>query len=103
VTAWRDRLQVTALRFDLEEAHKHAVRAAAAGLQDAGLGPHRLTGTAVPTLADAAVTSATPFLRAPLLARISRAQQLHRPPEGEELCPACRVPDPCPTSKELDS
>jgi hypothetical protein len=71
-------------------------------LQDAGLGPVRLTGSAVPVLAEAAVTSATPFLRAPLLSRLHRVRRLHTPdPQGR--CPACAVPAPCPTAKELDA
>jgi hypothetical protein len=87
---------------DLESAHARGVGAAAAGLQDPGLGPLRLVGAAVPTLADAAVTSATPFLRAPLLARISAALRLH-PPAGDEdqHCPTCAEPAPCPTAAVL--
>jgi hypothetical protein len=55
----------------------------------------------VPVLADAAVTSATPFVRAPLLARLSRVRLLH-PPQGEDgRCPSCAVPAPCPTAREL--
>jgi hypothetical protein len=101
VIGWRERLRLTALAADLEQAHGYAVGAAAAGLQDAGLGVLRLTGTAVPVLADAAVTSATPFVRAPLLARLSRVRLLH-PPQGEDgRCPSCAVPAPCPTAREL--
>ncbi|MCU1431530.1 MAG: hypothetical protein JWP95_635 [Actinotalea sp.] len=103
MTAWRELVRLSPLRSDLERAHIHAVTAAAAGLQDAGLGPARLTGTAVPLLAEAAVTSATPFVRAPLLARLSRAQRLHRPVEGSDICPSCGTPSPCPTAKELDT
>ncbi|GEA86055.1 hypothetical protein [Cellulomonas cellasea] len=104
MTAWQAQLRRTALAHDLEEAHRYAVGAASAGLRDAGLGPVRLTGTAVPLLADAAVTSATPFVRAPLLARLSRVRRLHSPSPatGPDLCPTCRVPAPCPTTKELD-
>ncbi|MGW6129193.1 hypothetical protein ACWFNE_04115 [Cellulomonas sp. NPDC055163] len=104
MTAWQAQVRRTPLARDLEEAHRYAVGAASAGLQDAGLGPVRLTGTAVPVLADAAVTSATPFVRAPLLARLSRVRQLHSPHAATDpdLCPACRVPAPCPTTKELD-
>jgi hypothetical protein len=78
------------------------VGAAIAGLSDAGLGHSRLTGPLVPVLAEAAVTSATPFLRAPLLARISRALRLH-PPAGTDrgYCPTCEVPAPCATAREL--
>jgi hypothetical protein len=87
---------------DLETAHARGVGAAAAGLQDPGLGPLRLAGRAVPTLADAAVTSATPFLRAPLLARISAALLLHPPAGGDdERCPTCDRPAPCPTAEVL--
>jgi hypothetical protein len=87
---------------DLETAHARGVGAATAGLQDPGLGRLRLTGRAVPTLADAAVTSATPFLRAPLLARISAALLLHPPAGGEDGgCPTCAQPAPCPTAAVL--
>jgi hypothetical protein len=87
---------------DLEQAHRYGVSAAVAGLSDAGLGGSRLTGPLVPVLAEAAVTSATPFLRAPLLARISGALRLH-PVAGTEsgLCPTCGVSAPCPTAREL--
>jgi hypothetical protein len=87
---------------DLEQAHRNGVGAAVAGLQDASLGALRLRGTGVPLLAEAAVSSATPFLRAPLLARLSRAALLH-PPAGDEggRCPACGVPAPCETATEL--
>ena len=105
MSSWRDLLRLTPLAAELEQAHAYGVGAAAAGLQDAGLGPVRLTGTAVPVLADAAVTSATPFLRAPLLSRLSRVRLLH-PPGGEEpggTCPSCAVPAPCPTAKEIDA
>jgi len=86
----------------LEEAHDRAVGAAVAGLCDAGLGGIRLTGTGVPVLAQAAVSSATPFLRAPLLARISAALRLH-PPGGElgDLCPGCGTTVPCETARVL--
>ena len=103
MSAWQALLQRTPLAHELEEAHRYAVGAASAGLQDAGLGPVRLTGSAVPVLADAAVTSATPFVRAPLLARLSRVRRLHTPTgTGPDACPTCRVPAPCPTVKELD-
>ncbi len=86
---------------ELEGAHPHAVRAAFEGLRDAGLGPMRLTGPAVPVLAESAVTSATPFLRAPLLARIRAAVLLHTPPDGSGPCPACGTPYPCATVDTL--
>ena len=91
-----------ALSADLEAAHRQGVGAATAGLQDAALGAVRLTGSAVPVLADAAVTSATPFLRAPLLGRISAALLLH-PPGGDpgDRCPTCDVEVPCDTARVL--
>ena len=85
-----------------EQAHRYGVGAAEAGLRDAGLGRARLTGPLVPVLAEAAVTSATPFLRAPLLARISAALLLH-PVAGDEsgACPSCSAPAPCRTAQAL--
>jgi hypothetical protein len=103
VSSWREHLRLTPLAAELERAHAHGVGAASAGLQDAALGAARLTGTAVPVLAEAAVTSATPFLRAPLLSRLSRVRRLHLPAEADSDCPQCRVPAPCPTVKELDA
>jgi hypothetical protein len=103
VTGWREQLRPTPLTADLEQAHTYAVGAASAGLQDPGLGPVRLTGTAVPVLAEAAVTSATPFLRAPLLSRLSRVRLLHPPAGVDGHCPSCSAPAPCPTAKELDT
>jgi hypothetical protein len=87
------------LAQDLERAHRDAVRAGVAGLQDPALGAQRLRGPAVPALAEAAVSSATPFLRAPLLARISVALLLHTAPEGN--CRSCLVQAPCPTMRAL--
>jgi hypothetical protein len=86
----------------LEQAHRYGVGAAVAGLSDAGLGASRLAGPLVPVLAEAAVSSATPFLRAPLLARISGALRLH-PAAGaaDGRCPTCAVPAPCATACEL--
>jgi hypothetical protein len=101
MTAWRAQLRMTPLATALELAHLHGVSAATAGLQDPGLGAVRLTGTAVTVLAEAAVTSATPFLRAPLLSRLHRVRRLHTP-SGDAHCPTCRVPAPCPTVAELD-
>jgi hypothetical protein len=49
------------------------------------------------------VTSATPFLRAPLLSRLSRVRLLHPPAGIEGSCPSCAVPAPCPTAKELEA
>jgi hypothetical protein len=94
----------SALVADLERAHGQGVGAAAAGLRDAGLGSLRLAGPGVQVLADAAVTSATPFLRAPLRARISAALLLH-PHHGDEQgqCPTCGSQAPCPTAKVLTS
>jgi hypothetical protein len=90
------------LSRDLEQAHVHGVSAAVAGLCDAGLGSVRLAGAGVPVLAEAAVTSATPFLRAPLLGRISAALLLH-PPGGDDdgRCPTCHVSAPCQTARAL--
>jgi hypothetical protein len=90
------------LSSDLERAHGYGVQAAAAGLQDPALGALRLAGTAVPRLADAAVTSATPFLRAPLNTRISAALLLHPPGgDGERPCPTCGEAVPCATAQVL--
>jgi hypothetical protein len=86
---------------DLEEAHVRGVVAAAAGLQDPALGGLRLAGAAVETLADAAVSSATPFLRAPLLSRIGGALRLHPPAGVAESCPTCGVRAPCETAQAL--
>jgi hypothetical protein len=91
------------LMRELEQAHQHAVSAAEAGLRDPALGSLRLTGTAVTALAEAAVSSATPFQRAPLLSRLSGVSKLH--PTGSQAlaeCPSCRLPAPCPTALELD-
>jgi hypothetical protein len=103
VSNWRDMVRRTALAADLEAAHTFGVGAASAGLRDAGLGTARLTGTAVPLLAEAAVTSATPFLRAPLLSRLSRVRLLHPSGGADGRCPSCAVPAPCPTAKELET
>src|SRR4051795_12554466 len=88
-----------ALARDLDEAHRRAAGAAAAGLADPALGPLRLSGPGVDELAEAAVSSATPFLRAPLLARLHAVRQLHSEVEG--TCPSCSVPAPCPTTMAL--
>ncbi len=87
------------LAQDLEQAHRDGVGAGMAGLQDPALGSRRLCGPAVPALAEAAVSSATPFLRAPLLGRISAALLLHAAPDG--WCPTCVVAAPCPTVQAL--
>jgi hypothetical protein len=98
----RDAEPWAALARDLEDAHRRGTGAARAGLADPALGPLRLSGPGVTVLADAAVSSATPFLRAPLLARISAASQLHTPaPEGLQECPTCQVSAPCPTARAL--
>ena len=90
------------LAADLERAHRQGVFAALAGMQDAALGGLRLTGGGCEPLADAAVSSATPFLRAPLLARISAALLLHPPGASPgDLCPTCGVSAPCPTAGVL--
>ncbi|NKX52197.1 hypothetical protein HER39_16805 [Arthrobacter deserti] len=92
--------QGSTLAGDLESAHGRGVGAAMAGMQDPALGSIRLAGSAVPGLADAAVTSATPFLRAPLLARLSHVLVLH-PPAGDAhgRCATCGTPAPCPTAQ----
>jgi hypothetical protein len=92
----------TAAHDELEEAHRRAVSAASTGLQDTHLGGLRLTGTGVPVLAETAVTSATPYLRAPLLGRMSAALLLH-PPGGEtdDQCPTCGTAVPCATAQVL--
>jgi hypothetical protein len=90
------------LTRDLDRAHGFGVSAAEAGLQDPGLGVMRLTGRNVHSLADAAVTSATPFLRAPLLSRLAGVRRLHSAASADGAeCPSCRVPVPCPTAQEL--
>jgi hypothetical protein len=87
---------------ELEQAHARAVRAAVAGMSDAALGGMRLTGTGVPELAEAAVTSATPYLRAPILSRVSTALRLHPPGgEAEDSCPTCGTVVPCATAQAL--
>jgi hypothetical protein len=85
----------------LEEAHRSGVHAASAGMQDAALGGLRLTGSSVDTLAEAAVSSATPFLRAPLLARISAVLLMHPVASNEGDCPTCHETVPCATSRTL--
>jgi len=89
-------------RTQLEQAHARGVQAAISGMSDAALGPLRLAGTGVPRLAEAAVTSATPYLRAPILSRISAALRLH-PPGGEtgDSCPTCGTVVPCATAQVL--
>jgi hypothetical protein len=102
MSTWREQARPTRLAQDLDAAHRLGVGAASAGLQDAALGATRLTGDGVPVLADAAVSSATPFLRAPLLSRISRALTLHPSRGGpEDTCPTCAVPVPCATAQAL--
>ena len=90
------------LAIELKGAHARSSGAAATGLSDAALGGNRLSGSAVPTLAETAVSSATPYLRAPLQARLSSALVLH-PPAGNEggTCPTCGVSAPCPTAAVL--
>lgn len=87
---------------DLELAHHQGAGAAMAGLADPGLGDMRLSGPNVAHLAHAAVSSATPFLRAPLLARASAALLLH-PVAGDEhgACPTCGTAAPCATAVAL--
>jgi hypothetical protein len=93
----------TILTHELENAHRQAVIAAGHGMQDAALGVLRLTGSGVPVLAEAAVSSATPFLRAPLLSRIFNALRIHPVQgDGDGRCPTCRVAAPCQTAQELN-
>jgi hypothetical protein len=89
---------------ELELAHGRATAAATAGMQDPALAGVRLAGPPASALAEAAVSSATPFLRAPLLARVSAALLLH-PVAGDEagFCPTCEVVAPCPTARALRS
>lgn len=91
----------THLAQQFSEAHIRAVAAASAGMRDASLGSMRLSGN-IEMLADAAVSSATPFLRAPLLHQLGRARRLH-PYRGDASgsCPSCGVTSPCPTAQEL--
>jgi hypothetical protein len=101
-TASGDRPALTRARVELEQAHRRGVQAAIAGLSDAALGSMRLAGSGVPRLAEAAVTSATPYLRAPILSRVSAALRLH-PPGGEvdDSCPTCGTTVPCATAQAL--
>lgn len=102
MTTTVERPGTSALTVELEAAHGYGVGAATAGLQDAALGTLRLAGPAVRTLAEAAVSSATPFLRAPLLGRMSAVGRLH-PSAGDESgdCPSCGTTAPCPTAREV--
>lgn len=92
----------SALALELDRAHGHAAMAAMAGMQDPGLGIHRVSLSAATELADAAVSSATPFLRAPLLARMSAVLLLH-PPAGDSagLCLTCGTVAPCETARAV--
>ena len=101
MNSWRQWLRPTQLALDLEHAHVSGVAAARAGMSDSALGAGRITGPGVEVLADAAVSSATPYLRAPLLARISGARMLHLGGGEVRDCPTCGVPAPCPTLQEL--
>ena len=82
-----------------DEAHRAAVLAATEGLSDSALGDRRLTGSVVTELAEAAVTSATPFLRAPLLGAISEALVLHQ--SRDDVCTTCKTDFPCATVAAL--
>jgi beta-glucosidase/6-phospho-beta-glucosidase/beta-galactosidase/glycosyltransferase involved in cell wall biosynthesis len=87
---------------DLERAQGRAAGAAAAGMADAALGDLRHRGEGIEALATAAVASATPFLRAPLLARLSAAALLHPGGgDGAGRCPTCGVEAPCATALAL--
>ena len=102
MTGWQQQLRPTLLTQDLERAHGRGVAAARAGMSDSALGARRLTGPGVEVLAEAAVSSATPYLRAPLLARMSAVQLLHPVDSTSPRdCPTCQVPAPCATAVEL--
>ena len=101
-TAPAPRRAPTPARAQLEQAHARAVQAAVSGMCDAALGALRVAGTGVPRLAEAAVTSATPYLRAPILSRVSAALRLH--PLGgdaDDSCPTCGTVVPCDTARAL--
>lgn len=87
------------LAHDLDDAHQLGVAAAANGLQDAALGRQRLTGAGVEQLAAAAVASATPFVRAPLMSRMWDVRRLH--PRVGTTCPTCGTATPCATAEAL--
>ena len=88
-----------------EDAHRQAVAAAIAGVSDPALGGSRLTGAGVTAVAEAAVSSATPFLRAPMLAGINEALRLHPSVDeaGVRRCGTCDVVAPCPTRVALSA
>lgn len=88
-----------------EDAHRQAVAAAVAGVSDPALGGARLTGPGVAEIAEAAVSSATPFIRAPLLGSMSEALLLHPPVDasGAGRCPTCGVDAPCPSRVALST
>src|SRR5690606_19498162 len=87
---------------EFERAHVNASGAALAGMRDPALSDWRLDHPATTYLAEAAVSSATPYLRAPLLSRISAVQVLH-PLAGADdgNCPTCHDPAPCSTAEAL--
>ena len=86
-----------------EDAHRQAVSAAVAGVSDPALGGARLSGPGVAEVAEAAVSSATPFIRAPLLGSMSEALRLHPPvdADGAARCPTCNATAPCPSRQAL--
>ena len=84
---------------DAEVHHAYAVAAAVEGLRDPALGTERLAGEGVRVLAEAAVSSATPFVRAPLLAALAEAAALHAGVDGH--CPECGCAAPCRTARAL--
>ena len=95
---------------DLDGAHRLSVRAATEGVKDPSHRNRRLGVGGVPLAveaeAEAAVASATPYLRAPLLSRMGAATRLHPASVGDGklvLCPTCHVPGPCPTAQILQS
>jgi hypothetical protein len=93
---------LSALTLELEEAHRRGVQAAVAGLCDTSLGEAQLAGTTAPLLAEAAVSSATPYLRAPLLGRLSAVSLLHGAGmETGTICPSCGQVSPCQTQAAI--
>lgn len=87
------------------DAHRQAVAAAIAGMRDPALGGARLTGAGVSAVAEAAVSSATPFVRAPLLAAIAEALRFHPAVDesGARRCSTCAVAAPCASRRALSA
>ena len=77
--------------------HAAAVAAAHEGLCDPALGALRVPSADAGALAEAAVSSATPFVRGPLLSRMAEALLLHSG-GADGVCRECARPSPCPTT-----